>query len=45
MNDLTVSSIDRQNILNNRIAVESVQHQLGFTGMLFEGEYRFTNKW
>lgn len=44
MNDLTVSNIDRQNILNNRIAVENVQKQLGFTGMLFDGEYRFTKQ-
>lgn len=44
MNDLTVSNIDRQNILNNRIAVETVQNQIGFTGMLFDGEYRFTKQ-
>lgn len=44
MNDLTVSNIDRQNILNNRIAVETVQKQLGFSGMMFDGEYRFTKQ-
>ena len=44
MNDLTVSNIERQNILNNRYAVDALQENLGFTGMLFEGEYRFTKK-
>ncbi len=44
MNDLTVSNIERQNVLNNRYAVEVLQEHLGFTGMLFEGEYRFTKK-
>lgn len=42
MNDLTASAIDRQNILNNPLAVEKIQEYLGITGMLFEGEYRFT---
>lgn len=41
MNDLTVSDIDRQNILNNSIAIENLQKYLGITGMLFEGQYRF----
>ena len=44
MNDLTVSNIERQNILNNRYAVDALQENIGFTGMLFEGEYRFTKK-
>lgn len=44
MNDLTVSNIERQNVLNNRYAVEALQETLGFTGMFFEGEYRFTKK-
>lgn len=44
MNDLTVSNIERQNVLNNRYAVEVLQKDLGFTGMFFEGEYRFTKK-
>lgn len=44
MNDLTVSNIERQNVLNNRYAVDALQENLGFTGMLFEGEYRFTKK-
>jgi len=32
--DLTTSKIERQNILNNRYAVESVQQEVGFTGLL-----------
>ena len=44
MNDLTVSNIERQNVLNNCYAVDALQENLGFTGMLFEGEYRFTKK-
>jgi hypothetical protein len=44
MNDLTISSVERQNVLNNRFAVDALQEDFGFTGMLFEGEYRFTKK-
>ena len=45
MKDLTISNIERQNVLNNRFAVCKVQEQLDIEGMLFEGEYRFTKKW
>jgi hypothetical protein len=44
MKDLTISAIDRQNILNNKIAVENIQTYLGITGMLFKGEYRYTRQ-
>ena len=44
MKDLTISNIERQNVLNNRFAVSKVQEHLDIEGMLFEGEYRFTNK-
>lgn len=44
MKDLTVSAIDRQNILNNVHAVENTQKYLGIGGMLFQGEYRYTKK-
>jgi hypothetical protein len=44
MKDLTVSAIDRQNILNNKNAIENIQTYLGVTGMLFEGEFRFTRQ-
>ena len=42
MNDLTKSTIDRQNVLNNKYAVEKLQEDLGLTGMLFNEEYKFT---
>ena len=44
MKDLTISNIERQNVLNNRFAVSKVQKHLDIEGMLFEGEYRFTKK-
>lgn len=44
MKDLTVSNIERQNVLNNRFAVEEIQKALDITGMMFDGEYRFTKK-
>jgi len=39
--DLTNSSLDRQNILNNQYALEEIRKEIGFEGVLFEGEYRF----
>jgi len=44
MKDLTTSNIERQNILNNKFAIEQIQEYIGFTGMLFENEYRFTKE-
>ena len=44
MKDLTLSNIERQNVLNNRLAVENIQDKLKIEGMLFDGEYRFTKK-
>lgn len=44
MKDLTISNIERQNVLNNRYAIDEIQKHLDVTGMLFEGEYRFTKK-
>ncbi len=44
MKDLTVSQIERQNVLNNRFAVDKIQERLDIAGMLFDGEYRFTKK-
>ena len=44
MNDLTNSNIDRQNILNNRFALEKIQEYIGLPGMLFDGEYKFTTQ-
>ena len=42
--DLTHSSVERQNILNNRFALEAIAKSLDVEGMLFEGEYRFTKQ-
>lgn len=44
MNDLTISEIDRQNVLNNLQAIENIQKYLGIPGMLFDNEYRFTRQ-
>ena len=44
MKDLTVSNIERQNILNNRFAINKIQKRLDIAGLEFEGEYRFTKK-
>lgn len=40
--DLTLSNIERQNILNNSVAIDEITKQLNVTGMLFDGQYRFT---
>ena len=42
--DLTTSTIERQNILNNHFAIETIQEKLAIEGVLFEGEYRYTKK-
>lgn len=42
--DLTVSNIERQNILNNRIAVDSIRQKLELPAMLFNQEYCFTKQ-
>lgn len=44
MKDLIVSNIERQNVLNNRFVIEHIQKTLDITGMMFDGEYRFTKK-
>ncbi len=44
MSKLIESDIQRQNILNNRFAVERIQQYIGFPGMIFQDEYRFTKK-
>ncbi|NTV30452.1 hypothetical protein HGA91_00530 [candidate division WWE3 bacterium] len=42
--DLTASRTDRQNILNNHFAIEMIQDNIGYRGVLFEGEYRYTKR-
>ncbi|MDP8314324.1 MAG: DNA-binding protein [Candidatus Celaenobacter antarcticus] len=44
MSKLIESDIQRQNILNNHFAVKRIQTYIGFPGMLYQGEYRFTKK-
>lgn len=40
--DLTSSQIDRQNILNNELALEEIQNQTQIQGILFEDKVCFT---
>lgn len=42
--DLTNSSIDRKNILNNNIAIQELYDKIGFYGIMFDGKYRFTKQ-
>ncbi|MCF6364914.1 MAG: hypothetical protein L3J35_01815 [Bacteroidales bacterium] len=44
MKDLTNSKIVRQNILNNKYAVQEIQNAVGLRGVLYESEFRFTKK-
>lgn len=45
MKDLTISNIERQNVLNNRFAVSKVQKHLDIEGILFEGNTALQKKW
>lgn len=40
--DLTSSQIDRQNILNNEVAISEIQKQTQFQGIVFENKLYFT---
>lgn len=40
--DLTTSQLDRQNILNNDFAINEIQKQTGFKGIIFEEKVCFT---
>lgn len=42
--NLTNSSLTRQNILNNKYALQEVQQVVGLKGVLYEQEFRFTKK-
>lgn len=44
MKDLTNSNIERQNILNNRYALERIQEYVGLPTIVFEGEYWLTKQ-
>ncbi|VAW12377.1 CiaB PROTEIN, partial [hydrothermal vent metagenome] len=43
-NDLTNSPIDRQNVLNNRYALEKIEAHLALGGLAFEGDILFTKQ-
>ncbi len=42
--ELSNSSIDRQNILNNQFVLEKIQQKIGIQGILFEEKICFTKK-
>ena len=42
--DLTVSRLDRQNILNNELAIEEIQGKSGMAGILFEDKIFVTRE-
>ena len=44
MKDLTTSEIARQNVLNNKYALEEVQRVIGLRGIVFEEEIKFTKQ-
>ena len=41
---LDISTIERQNVLNNRFAVEEIQKSLNVEAILLDGQYCFTKK-
>jgi hypothetical protein len=44
MKHLTTSEIARQNVLNNKYALEEIQKVIGLRGVIFEGELKFTKQ-
>ena len=44
MNDLTVSNIERQNVLNNNYALQAIQDNLDVNGLRFHDQLLFTTK-
>lgn len=42
--DFTELAVVRQNVLNNNLAVNAIQKEVGLTGILFENEYKFVFK-
>ena len=42
--DLTTSGIHRKNILNNRYAIQEIEKEVAFPGILFEGSLRYTKR-
>jgi len=44
MNDLTVSNIERQNVLNNNYALQAIQENLDVNDLRFHGQLLLTTK-
>lgn len=44
MSDLTISQIERQNILNNSLAIKKAEDEFEIKGVPFEGTYYYTNQ-
>ena len=44
MNDLTISNIERQNVLNNRYALQTIRENLDVDGLHFHDQLLFTTK-
>jgi hypothetical protein len=42
--NLAISNIERQNVLNNRLAVDSIRETLNVPAMLFDGQYCFSKQ-
>ncbi len=42
--DLTSSNIHRQNILNNKYALQEIEKEVSFPGILFDGNLRYTKR-
>lgn len=42
--DLTTSNVHRKNILNNQYALQEIESEIGFPGILFEGCLRYTKR-
>ena len=43
-NKQSISNIERQNVLNNRFAVEAIQKALNIEALFFDGQYCFTKQ-
>lgn len=42
--DLTKSDVHRKNILNNKYALQEIEKEVAFPGILFEGSFRYTKR-
>jgi len=42
--DLTTSNVHRKNILNNKYALQEIEQEVAFPGILFEGSFRYTKR-